>query len=353
MGFSVNCNASVKDDALILELNSGNSHQENTTVLSNNDVHNPYDSQNAQQIDRFVQLNFSNLGLTIFPAHICNYKNLRIVDLTKNKLSNLSKQIAELKNLSCLFLSDNQLKALPDEICSLKMLERICLANNQLITLPEDLGKLENLKSINLEKNRLTTLPASIDSYIQNIGVILQQTIWIGLDENPCLFMMNKDFSGDAQAPQRCLSRSLIKYICCKNYICITPLASFCHKILFEKNVKLLKDEFHNLPAVTRIEISAKVKQIRMQQVPLLPTKNLYALAMLDLFKKWFSELSEEQKNVAYRHVENIAGYEAGERSQTEERSWGEDHAEDNILRLIDAFVLATQPNGRKLRRYN
>ena len=91
--------------------------------------------------------------LKFLPDSIGNLKNLRILDLSNNKLETLPDSIGNLTNLEELYLSNNyHFSKLPDSIGNLKKLEVLELEKTSLKSLPESLENLTNLKELSLSE---------------------------------------------------------------------------------------------------------------------------------------------------------------------------------------------------------
>lgn len=65
---------------------------------------------------KVYKLDLYNQGLAKVPAEILEFRNLQVIDCSKNKLTALSKYIGKLTNLTEINRSDNQLTTLPAEI---------------------------------------------------------------------------------------------------------------------------------------------------------------------------------------------------------------------------------------------
>lgn len=97
---------------------------------------------------------------------LSNNQNLRYLNLSYNKLTDLPANIGDLSTLVSLNLRGNKLTILPDEIgelASLNVLKvdnpDVYLRTNQLVSLPPGLGRLTNLDSLYLSGNKLKDLP--------------------------------------------------------------------------------------------------------------------------------------------------------------------------------------------------
>ena len=100
--------------------------------------------------------------LTIIPKEVFTLKHLKILDLSRNIISELPEYIDKLTSLSELNLGENKLTSLPESIGHLTNLTELSLVANKLTSLPESIGKLTNLTSLNLWRNQLTLLPESL-----------------------------------------------------------------------------------------------------------------------------------------------------------------------------------------------
>jgi Leucine-rich repeat (LRR) protein len=97
--------------------------------------------------------------------------DLRVLDLSRNQLESLPREIGRLSNLKELIVMSNQLRSLPRGIRYLSNLQKLCLNVNRLRSLPPEIGQLRNLQRLNLELNRLTSLPPEI-GLLRNLRVL-------------------------------------------------------------------------------------------------------------------------------------------------------------------------------------
>ena len=76
------------------------------------------------------------------------------LDLMRNQLTALPRELGQLGALRVLWLSRNQLTALPRELGQLDALEKLYLSQNQLTALPRELGQLGALQHLDLSWNQ-------------------------------------------------------------------------------------------------------------------------------------------------------------------------------------------------------
>ena len=89
--------------------------------------------------------------------------NLTILDLSYNKLTELSACFGDLQKLTSLTLSNNELQTAPKEIAELRGLEILDLSHNSLQSLPPTFfGALVALLKLDLSHNNLDYIPSSI-----------------------------------------------------------------------------------------------------------------------------------------------------------------------------------------------
>ncbi|GAG01679.1 unnamed protein product, partial [marine sediment metagenome] len=89
---------------------------------------------------------------------------LRHLNLERNEIKELSKEIGNLTNLQQLYLSYNKIKKLPKEIGNLINLESLGLSNNQIKEIPKEIGNLSELRKLYLynNNNQIKEIPKEI-----------------------------------------------------------------------------------------------------------------------------------------------------------------------------------------------
>ncbi len=112
--------------------------------------------------DSVYRLDLSKQKLEIIPKEIYNFKNLKELYLSKNKLSKLDKEFLVFQNLEVLDLSKNKFTNFPSQICSLGALKQLFLGRNNIAIIPDCIGQLSNLEVLDLWYNPLDGLPNSI-----------------------------------------------------------------------------------------------------------------------------------------------------------------------------------------------
>ncbi len=90
--------------------------------------------------------------------NIYDLYNLKELNLSDNKLTDIPKEIGNLTNLQVLNLNGNELTDIPKEIGGLINLQELYLSDNRLTSIPKEIGNLTNLKKLYLRNNKLTNL---------------------------------------------------------------------------------------------------------------------------------------------------------------------------------------------------
>eukprot|EP00741_Cyanophora_paradoxa_P023642 tig00021608_g22836.t1 len=110
------------------------------------------------------ELDLDKKGISAWPSkEIAKVgpENIRTLLLRKNKITSIpGHELAQLVNLRILDLSDNKLTSLPSEIGHLLNLEELYISGNELEDLPVELGSLTSLHMFDALPNPLTGLPA-------------------------------------------------------------------------------------------------------------------------------------------------------------------------------------------------
>ncbi len=94
-----------------------------------------------------------------------------ILDLSKQKLSEVPDEIILFTNLQQLNLSNNKLLELPNFITKLPKLSYLNISANKLSSLPQNIGNLNQLSSIDFSKNKISSIPNSFFQ-LENIEII-------------------------------------------------------------------------------------------------------------------------------------------------------------------------------------
>lgn len=100
--------------------------------------------------------------ITEIPPSLADLKNLKILNLDRNKLNSLPDWIGELTGLEKVYLEYNKLTSLPYSLCELHNIAILKVRHNELQSLPSCLGKLPELWLLDVGFNKLTTLPESL-----------------------------------------------------------------------------------------------------------------------------------------------------------------------------------------------
>jgi internalin A len=115
------------------------------------------------------ELQIDGLGLTALPNWLEQLKNLKLLFIDNNQISDISSLFATHPNLTWLGLGGsfgepgNPLKMLPDDINRLTLLEHITASDCELTIIPPSLAQLEHLTRLDLNNNPLN--PALQSAY--------------------------------------------------------------------------------------------------------------------------------------------------------------------------------------------
>jgi len=119
--------------------------------------------KDAKQIhpDSVFYLDLSREGLKEIPTEIIAFKNLKEIDLSNNKLTNLPLDFI-FPELSILNLTNNKLHEFPSVICKNTGLTKLLMGKNYLTEIPECIGELYNLELLDIWFNIISILPESL-----------------------------------------------------------------------------------------------------------------------------------------------------------------------------------------------
>ena len=119
---------------------------------------------------RYEELEQSKIYTSLAEA-LQNPNEVRVLNLSKQRITEIPASIAKLKNLQFLELQDNNIEYIAKEIGSLPLLQELYLGKNRLTTLPPEMGNLKNLRVLDLSNNRLREIPQEV-SYLGKLEEI-------------------------------------------------------------------------------------------------------------------------------------------------------------------------------------
>ncbi|XP_066438656.1 PH domain leucine-rich repeat-containing protein phosphatase 2 [Eleutherodactylus coqui] len=90
---------------------------------------------------------------------LCRFSQLKVLNLSQNKLGDFPLQLCEIATLTELNVSCNGLTHLPPQVAHMLSLQTLNLDGNSLMTLPEELGCLQQLSCLGLSFNDLSNIP--------------------------------------------------------------------------------------------------------------------------------------------------------------------------------------------------
>ena len=104
-----------------------------------------------------ISADYSNKGLTKFPADVLSKTRTQALDLSHNALTGaMPAEIRFLQDLEVLNVSYNDMTGLPAELGQLKKLRILNVSNNRLTGIPRELGDLGNLQVLDLSGNDIS-----------------------------------------------------------------------------------------------------------------------------------------------------------------------------------------------------
>ncbi|MCF8257226.1 MAG: leucine-rich repeat domain-containing protein [Flavobacteriales bacterium] len=99
---------------------------------------------------------------TIPPEVFTAFPNLHELNVGRNRLKALPKEIGQLRRLIRFIAERNRLETLPSEIGGMTSLQELILNRNELTGLPKEIGDLTSLYLLDLWSNNIDELPESM-----------------------------------------------------------------------------------------------------------------------------------------------------------------------------------------------
>lgn len=123
------------------------------------------------------------------PAQLCKLPKLRSISASQNVLKSIPSAIGEMHQLQSLSIGDNHLNQIPTEIGSCRNLQTLYLHHNHFIQLPTSMGQLESLSELALEWFRYTTPP---------LPRVIKGSEWTRIISKLLLLFQEKAAKGDS-----------------------------------------------------------------------------------------------------------------------------------------------------------
>lgn len=129
-------------------------------------------------------LSVANNYITEIPKKITTLENLQVLNLQFNKLQGDWAILGALANLKILLLNSNKLETFPPSITKLKGLEVLNLDFNDIVSIPDQIDEMYFLKKLSLDKNELTETPTSLFKLSELMSLNLGRNHLTTLPEN-------------------------------------------------------------------------------------------------------------------------------------------------------------------------
>lgn len=109
--------------------------------------------------DAVESISLVGMKLRKIPAEVFQFKNLRFLDLRRNRITKIPDEIKNLTKLEELDLTGNKLEDFPEALTTLPRLLILRLRKNKLYSLPKSIGNLNKLEQLDLNGNPIWMLP--------------------------------------------------------------------------------------------------------------------------------------------------------------------------------------------------
>jgi hypothetical protein len=280
--------------------------------------------------------------LTCVPTEIRLLIGLQSLNLNHHELTSLPEApFQELSRLQRLSIHHNHLNSLHERTFNgLVALQEISLATNHLISLPETLFQgLPMLRVISLSRNRLVSLPERLFQGLPS----LQQLF---LHFNPQLMLSLEVFLDEQVIKNHITFLETMRTF--YNYVCESSLARVYQLVAGNASPEDVQRAFTQLPETVRNALfgwiwmeagSPNVGDPQWGENHAFDDMQILGRALKRYVRERFDNLSDE-RNAIYGHVYDLARREPGaENINFDSPQWGEEHAREHILRLIDAMM--------------
>ncbi|KAL3846998.1 hypothetical protein ACJMK2_017937 [Sinanodonta woodiana] len=109
-----------------------------------------------------ISADLSKNRFSEIPKELCEYVSMERLNCYSNVIKSIPEVFIQLQALTYVNLSRNQLSVLPSFISQLQALEVLIAGNNKLVSLPEEIGILDKLMELDVSCNEISQLPVTI-----------------------------------------------------------------------------------------------------------------------------------------------------------------------------------------------
>lgn len=115
------------------------------------------------------EVHLNKNSFTVFPEELTNNRYLKTILISDNNIEKITPNIKNLVYLENLVMNDNKISVLPAELFELTNLKVLGLRNNGIGELSDKFGQLSKLEKLNLQNNNLKELPESLINSCVNL----------------------------------------------------------------------------------------------------------------------------------------------------------------------------------------
>ena len=133
--------------------------------------------------DKVYKLNLRKQKLTAIPKDVFKFTHLQELNLSRNKITNLPSALFKLTNLEVLDVSANKIDTLPSGIGKLVNIKKLILNQNVITQLPKTIGNLSKMYLLDLWGNYVKEFPDAILKLKNTLKVIDMRVISISEDQ--------------------------------------------------------------------------------------------------------------------------------------------------------------------------
>lgn len=140
-----------------------------------------------QNPDKVYKLNLRKQKLKEIPKDIFKFKNLQELNVSKNKLESLPENLDSLKYLEVINASDNNIDTIYPSIGNFPKLKKLILNQNIIAHLPSTIGNLTEMYFLDMWGNEITEFPKEIAQLQTTLKVLDLRVINIHDDKQEAI----------------------------------------------------------------------------------------------------------------------------------------------------------------------